>query len=167
MKQIAYIIGAVVVIAAAYYLISPLFIQTELSEAVPEFNQISSPEEVSSTSGGVSLESEATAGPQTDGPFAVVGTAGHEARGSAFLISQGDERVLRYEEYYTINGPNLHVYLATDLEASEYVDLGPLKATSGNINYDIPEGVDLSTYRYALVWCVPFGVLFNSAELAL
>lgn len=78
----------------------------------------------------------------------------------------GGAQYLRYENYKTINGPDLRVYLATDARATEFVDLGPIKATEGNINYLIPPGTDLSRYRYALTWCEDFAVLFNSAELS-
>jgi len=29
----------------------------------------------------------------------------------------------------------------------------------------VPLDTDLSEYRYVLTWCVPFGVLFNYAEV--
>jgi hypothetical protein len=40
-----------------------------------------------------------------------------------------------------------------------------VKATEGNINYEIPEGVDPREYPYVLTWCKAFGVLFNSAKV--
>jgi hypothetical protein len=57
------------------------------------------------------------------------------------------------------------VYLSTDRQASDFLDLGRLKANNGNQNYDIPEGTDLSKYDTVLVWCKQFSVLFGSAEL--
>ena len=56
--------------------------------------------------------------------------------------------------------------MAKDKDAREFVSLGRLRATEGNVNYEIPAGTDASEYRYALIWCKQFGVLFNSAELA-
>lgn len=97
--------------------------------------------------------------------FEVMGTIGHPASGSVRIIDAAEGPVVRFENLDTINGPNIHVYLAKDLEAEDFVDLGPLKATNGNINYPVPEGVDVSKYRYVMHWCVPFGVLFNYAEI--
>ncbi len=75
------------------------------------------------------------------------------------------KRYLRYENFKTINGPDLFVYLSGDLEAKTYVNLGELRATEGNVNYEIPKDIDLDVYPYALVWCQQFSVLFNSAKI--
>jgi hypothetical protein len=58
------------------------------------------------------------------------------------------------------------VYLSTDDRASEFVNLGNLKANNGNQNYDIPDGTDLEKYNNVLIWCKSFSVLFGSAELS-
>jgi len=97
--------------------------------------------------------------------FPVMGTVGHSASGHVRLLNTAAGTVLRYENFSTINGPRLHLYLAKDLKAKEFIDLGPIKGTEGNINYTIPEGVDVSEYRYVMYWCVPFSVLFNYAEI--
>jgi hypothetical protein len=104
---------------------------------------------------------------QNDTPkrFSVQGTTGHPASGNVQLLSTTNGTVIRYEDFETINGPNLHVYLSKDLDAKDFVDLGPIKGTKGNINYTVPEGVSLSEYPYVMYWCVPFGVLFNYAEV--
>jgi electron transfer DM13 len=75
-------------------------------------------------------------------------------------------KYLRLENFKSTNGPDLHVYLATDEKASDYVILGKLKANIGNQNYEIPDGVDLAKYHEVLIWCKQFSVLFGSAELA-
>lgn len=89
----------------------------------------------------------------------------HEVMGKALLIQTGDSKILRFEDFETINGPDLHVWLASSLGDEDYVDLGPLKATKGNVNYDVPASVDTEKYNKVLVWCVPFRVLFSYAEL--
>lgn len=96
---------------------------------------------------------------------AVTGTAGHPASGTVRIVSADGKNYVRYENYKTINGPDLFVYLAKDLDAKEFVNLGVLKATEGNINYEIPEGVNPQDYPYVLTWCKIFGVLFNHAEI--
>jgi|SRR3989338_9079468 len=89
----------------------------------------------------------------------------HEVMGKALLIQNGDSKILRFEDFETINGPDLHIWLALSLGKDDYVDLGPIKATKGNVNYDVPADVDTNKYNKVLVWCVPFGVLFSYVEL--
>ncbi|NDB33055.1 MAG: hypothetical protein EB154_00015 [Nitrosopumilaceae archaeon] len=90
----------------------------------------------------------------------------HNAQGWAKLVKLADgNQLLRFEDFQATNGPDLHVYLATDTSAKDYVDLGKLKANIGNQNYDVPEGTDLAKYNTALVWCKQFSVLFGSAEI--
>ncbi|PIR46550.1 MAG: hypothetical protein COV07_03870 [Candidatus Vogelbacteria bacterium CG10_big_fil_rev_8_21_14_0_10_45_14] len=89
----------------------------------------------------------------------------HVVEGKAILIENGGERTLRFEDFETVNGPDLFIYLATDETGSDFVDLGRIKATKGNINYDVPLGTDTDKYNKVLVWCRAFRVLFSLAEL--
>lgn len=57
------------------------------------------------------------------------------------------------------------VYLATNTQASDYIDLGPLKGNIGNQNYQLPLDIDLLKYNNVLVWCRAFSVLFGNAQL--
>lgn len=89
----------------------------------------------------------------------------HDVMGVAKVIEGGGKNILRFEDFETINGPNLHIYLSSDLGGDDYIDLGEIRATKGNVNYELPDGVDLKKYNKVLVWCVPFRVLFSFAEL--
>ena len=101
------------------------------------------------------------------GMFVGVGDGVHDARGDTFTIPlENGNEVLRLENFKATNGPDLYVYLSTDKEASDYIDLGRLKANSGNQNYDIPSDTNLEKYNKVLIWCKAFGVLFGSAELS-
>ena len=77
--------------------------------------------------------------------------------------------ILRFEDYEVRNGPNLHIYLTPDpggdVHAAGAIDLGEIRATKGNVNYEIPAGVDLSSFRAAVIYCVPFRVEFATAGL--
>jgi len=97
--------------------------------------------------------------------YPVMGTIGHPADGFVRIVETQEGTIIRYEDFSTINGPNLHLYLSKDLQANDFIDLGPIRGTSGNINYVVPEGIDISEYRYVMYWCVPFKVLFNYAEI--
>ena len=99
------------------------------------------------------------------GEFAGTGDGVHDVSGDAKVLRVDDTSYLRFENFAAANGPDLHVYLATDDGATEFVDLGLLKANNGNQNYEIPEGTDLEKYNKVLVWCQMFSVLFGSAEL--
>jgi hypothetical protein len=84
----------------------------------------------------------------------------------AKIIPLENERsILRLENFKSTNGPNVHIYLATNKSASDFIDLGRLKANNGNQNYDIPSGTNLTKYNMALIWCKDFSVLFGNAQL--
>jgi hypothetical protein len=91
------------------------------------------------------------------GSFIGAGDGFHNAEGSAKVIPLGDgNTILRLENFKSTNGPNVHLYLATDKTASNFIDLGRLKANNGNQNYNIPNGTDLAKYNMALIWCKDF-----------
>jgi hypothetical protein len=77
----------------------------------------------------------------------------------------GGENVPRLEDFVVTNGPDLYVYFSTDKSASDFVNLGRLKANIGNQNYPIPTGTDMTKYDTVLIWCRAFSVLFGSADL--
>ncbi len=98
----------------------------------------------------------------------------HGAVGSATIYELPDgSRVLRFEDFRSKNGPDLHVYLSTEAPTSTFaglgdneVHLGALKGNVGNQNYEIPAEVDLSQYRSVVIYCVPFHVIFSTAEFS-
>ena len=100
------------------------------------------------------------------GSFVGAGDGFHNAEGIAKVIPLKDgQSVLRLENFKSTNGPNVHLYLATDKTASNFIDLGRLKANNGDQNYNIPIGTDLEKYNMALIWCKDFSVLFGSTQL--
>ena len=100
------------------------------------------------------------------GQFMGAGDGIHNAEGMAREISlENGKQFIRFENFKVTNGPDLFVYLATDESASDFVDIGRLKANNGNQNYEVPEGTDLTKYDTVLIWCKAFSVLFGSADL--
>ncbi|MFZ0327018.1 MAG: DM13 domain-containing protein, partial [Nitrososphaeraceae archaeon] len=100
------------------------------------------------------------------GSFIGAGDGFHNVEGLARVIPLGDgSTILRLENFKSTNGPNVHLYLATDKDASNFIDLGRLKANNGNQNYNVPPGTDLAKYNVVLIWCKDFSVLFGSAQL--
>ena len=158
-KKFMLAVGFCLIVAIAWYLISPIW-RVKIADDV-------SP--VSSSSGGSSM-SAVIAEDHRQAQVHVLAEASfvpgaHAVEGKALLIEQSGKHILRFENFDTINGPDLHIYLATGLGGKPYVDLGPIRATHGNVNYELDDSIDLSTYRTVLVWCQPFGVLFSSASL--
>ncbi|MYE25990.1 MAG: DM13 domain-containing protein [Chloroflexi bacterium] len=98
----------------------------------------------------------------------------HGAEGSATIYEVPDgNRVLRFEDFRSKNGPDLHVYLSTEAPTSTFaglganeIHLGALKGNVGNQNYDVPAEVDLSQYRSVVIYCVPFRVVFSTAAFS-
>ena len=98
----------------------------------------------------------------------------HGADGSATIYELPDgSRVLRFDDFSSKNGPDLHVYLSTEAPASTFaglgeneVHLGALKGNVGSQNYEVPADVDLSLYRSVVIYCRPFHVVFSTAEFA-
>jgi hypothetical protein len=108
----------------------------------------------------------ATASKIMTGSFIGAGDGFHNAEGLAKVIPLEDGRtIIRLENFKSTNGPNVHLYVATDKAAPNFIDLGRLKANNGNQNYNIPNGTDLAKYNMALIWCKDFSVLFGSAQL--
>ncbi len=97
------------------------------------------------------------------GDFA--GLSRYNIEGQAKVLNDGSEqRFLRFENFSSDNGPDLKVYLRAD--NGEFVNLGDLKGNIGDQNYEIPADVDLSVFNTVDIWCERFGVGFGLAPLA-
>jgi hypothetical protein len=82
-------------------------------------------------------------------------------------------RVLRFTNFSTSNGPDVHVYMVAADDAKDaasvlragFIDLGSIKGNIGDQNYTLGPDVDLSKYRAVSVWCKRFSVNFGTAPL--
>ena len=99
----------------------------------------------------------------------------HDTNGTATVYQLGDgNRVLRFTNFKTSNGPDVHVYLVAADDAKDsnsvkqagFVDLGSVKGNIGDQNYTLASDVDLAKYRAVAVWCKRFSVNFGTAPLA-
>jgi len=101
------------------------------------------------------------------------GAATKPANGVARLFRLGTgEYLLRLEQLSVAHGPGLHVYLtgaAAPREVasvqSDFIDLGELRAQSGDLNYVIPADIDLTDYRGVVVFSPYFRELYATAAL--
>ena len=98
----------------------------------------------------------------------------HHGSGSATIYQLPDgKRILRFENFDVLNGPDLYVWLSGATDANDeqaiidggYVELGRLKGNQGSQNYEIPDDVDLSAIHSVTIWCRQFGVNFATAPL--
>lgn len=107
------------------------------------------------------------------GDFTVIDTM-HRAEGTASIYQIGEaKRALRLDPFTVTSGPDLHVLLSqhpeprTSAEAllPVHIDLGSLKVRSGAQNYDIPEGVPVSTYKSVVIYSMSLNLVFSTATL--
>lgn len=99
----------------------------------------------------------------------------HPTQGTATIYRTGDgSHVLRFTNFSTSNGPDVHVYMVAADDANDaatvlhagFIDLGVIKGNVGDQNYTLGSDVDLSKYRAVSVWCKRFSVNFGTAPLA-
>jgi len=165
MRRRTWIAGLAVVGAIGWYVFRPelLFVKTRVNESLPT--------EVATQTATMGSAEDAAAGVLLSGTFHSVA---HETRGTASVHELGGgRRVLRFTEFATSNGPDVRVYLVAAPDASDdetvtkagFIELGKLKGTEGDQNYEIPADLDLEKYRSATIWCYRFSVNFATAPL--
>ncbi|MBI1968755.1 DM13 domain-containing protein [Candidatus Woesearchaeota archaeon] len=140
---IAIAVIALVAIPLIWYLVFPAFTVIEMNEGSPKTGQ-----------GNVTVIARGEFMP-----------GDHDVAGRAILLESDGKRILRFEDFETINGPDLFIYLSKDNSNKDFINLGEIKATKGNVNYDVDSSIDISQYNHVLVWCRAFKVLFSYAEL--
>jgi hypothetical protein len=162
MKRRTWIIGLAVVGGIGWYAFRPelLFVRKSVNEGLPVA--------AAQTSARGSDETTALL---LSGEFKSIA---HETKGSASIYRLADGKLaLRLGDFSTSNGPDVRVYLVAAADASDdetvkkagFVELGKLKGTDGNQNYDVPADLDLSKYRAVTIWCRRFSVNFGTAPL--
>ena len=90
---------------------------------------------------------------------------GHTVTGTVSLYDTGGIKTVMLDPFSTQNGPDLKVYFSADENASSYISLGQLKSTMGKQSYEVPDNSDTSQFKFVLIWCEQFTVLFGKAEL--
>lgn len=145
-------------VVTAWYLFRPelLFIESEVDEVFP------------------TAHAAGAAAPEALAAGAFHGVA-HETTGRATIYRLADgKRVLRLTDFTTSNGPDVRVYLGKARDAADhatvkeagFVDVGPLKGTIGDQNYELPADADVDQFHSVTIWCRRFGVNFGTAPLS-
>jgi hypothetical protein len=91
--------------------------------------------------------------------------SGHTVSGTVKVYDDGGQKIVVFDPFTSQNGPDLKVYLSTDEVASEYLNLGALKSTTGKQTYLVTGMPDFDEYKFVLIWCEQFSVLFGVAKL--
>src|ERR1700733_8040474 len=98
----------------------------------------------------------------------------HPTAGTATIYRMEDgTRVLRFTDFSTSNGPDVHVYIVASDDAKDaatvkqagFIDLGVIKGNIGDQNYTLGDDLDLAKYRAVSIWCKRFSVNFGAAAL--
>jgi hypothetical protein len=179
-----------VALPVGWYLTSPLILTASINEPAPDVTTLGAgPRESASPPRSPTAETvPAGSAKQTVAPSAsaapnatpaLIARSGtfrgsddfHFGRGTARLIEAAPGSfVVRLEDFAVRNGPDLYVYLSPnpDGQVEGAIELGRLKADTGNQNYSLPAGVldDPSRAATVVIWCKQFSHLFATATLA-
>lgn len=95
----------------------------------------------------------------------LMGIGGHTASGTATIYDNDGKKFVVLDPYTSQNGPDLKVYLSKNVNATSYLNLGPLKSTMGKQVYAVPGNPDIGQYLYVHIWCEQYSVEFGRAEM--
>lgn len=90
----------------------------------------------------------------------VSGVKGYESTGTASIVYAGIKTFLRLEDFSVSNGIDQHIYLTKDGTPTNGIDIGTLKASIGNQNYDIT-GIDIDTYNIMVIYSNTFDTYYT------
>lgn len=89
----------------------------------------------------------------------------HPTSGHVRVYSKDGSKQLVFEGFKTDSGPDLRVYLSKTTNNTDFVNIGTLKSTNGNFYYSFDNAIKTTEYKYVLIWCEDFSVLFGNALL--
>lgn len=164
MRRRTWVVGLAVLGGIGWYAFRPelLFVRKTVNEGLP----VAVAQQNGGSSAGATVANRLVSGR--------FNSVAHETRGAATIYQlEGGNRVLRLTEFATSNGPDVRVYLVAAADARDdetvkkasFVELGKLKGTDGDQNYDVPVNLDLKKYRAVTIWCRRFSVNFGTAPL--
>jgi hypothetical protein len=89
----------------------------------------------------------------------------HTTTGMVNVIDSAGQKYLVFQNFSTDNAPALRVWLSKNTGVADYINLGNLKAASGNFYYPLATTHNTAIYSHVLIWCETFSVLFGHAVL--
>ncbi len=180
---------AIPILAFAWWLLSPLFLNTTITEEFPLSVTADMPSGVTQQEAEDIMEGMAKINMDAVEPMpekmaeATVLASGKFRDGDSFHKGSGDvslyrlangDSVLRFEDLDVTNGPDLHVLVSThsdpitkgELQDAGYSTLGQLKGNRGDQNYEVPSDIDPDSIGSVIIYCMPFHVIFSVAPLS-
>ena len=118
----------------------------------------------------ITIQDKSSQTPESGDSAPFVG-AGHPTNGAATVVEVDGQSYLEFDSAFSSDsGPDLFVLLHTEAvpesySADNYVNLGRLQSVAGAQRYAIPEDVDVSAFKSAVIWCRQFNVTFGYATL--
>lgn len=89
----------------------------------------------------------------------------HPTSGTITITENTDgKRMINMMNLVSDSGPDLRLYIAENKDALNFIEIVS-KPKNGTYSLDIPNNIDFSKHKFALIWCKRFSVLFGSAEL--
>ena len=170
MKKIIISSIFILVSVISWWLLSPLFINVEVNEAVPislaEHEKIknSMQDSIIKDVMPTSLANEN----KKLGSF-IDGDSSHKVSGDLLLLVNKDSSYLRFENFDSTNGPDLYVVLSSNKNPKKdglgkMLIIEKLKGNKGNQNYSL-KGISLNDYESVLIYCKAFSVVFGYASI--
>ena len=184
-------VAVIVVVAGAafaWWLLSPLFLNTTVEEEFPFSATADMPVGMTQTEaedimqGMAKVDMEEMEEMPDEMAQAVALSSGmfrdadnfHKGSGTATIYRLPDGTgALRFENLDVTNGPDLRVLLSThpdpqnkaELNEAGYIHIEKLKGNRGNQNYELPADADLESFGSVIIYCMPFHVIFSVAPL--
>jgi hypothetical protein len=89
-----------------------------------------------------------------------------EVQGRAIVYKNSFHHVLRFENFSMENGSDLSVYLSkANNNTDEYINLGPLIASSGSFNYTYSSNTNMGEFKHIIVYNTESNSIFCVASL--
>ena len=102
----------IMVLVLGYYLVLPAFIVVEKNEEIqfktPDNSEFQDPKQKN-------IQSQPEILSQND-----FQKAAYDVKGQALVMQQGQQRIIRFENFETINGPSLNIYLVNSQNIDIY-----------------------------------------------
>jgi Electron transfer DM13 len=94
----------------------------------------------------------------------------HNLAGRLILyVDITDKRTLRFEEFKMTQGPDVYVFLSksNNYSKANVIPIAKLAEEYNNasIHFNINASIDLTTYKFVLIYCVQYNSLFGYTEL--
>ena len=93
----------------------------------------------------------------------ISGVKGYGAAGEAAVYVSGEMTFLRLQDFGIASGIDQKLYLTKDGTIETGIEIGALKASQGDQNYDI-SGIDHDVYNTLIIYSKPFELYYGYAK---